>query len=267
MKLSKLKIGSASEGYSSVTELPGDEVTPEQVERLCHRYYWAGRYCRGKDVIEAACGAGQGLGLLAGLARSLRAGDYDERILAMARAHYGQRLTLQAFDAQVLPYPDHSADSIILFEALYYLPDVERFMRECIRVLRQPGTILVATANKDLYDFNPSPYSHRYYGTVELAALFRKYGFQPECFGYCALEKVSWRQRLWRPLKMIAARLGLIPKTTRGKQLLKRLVFGKLTTLPAEIREGMISYQEPAALSLEQPDRQHKVIYCAATLS
>lgn len=266
MKLSKLKIGSVSEGYSSVTELPGDEVTQEQVERLCHRYYWAGRYCRGKDVIEAACGAGQGLGYLAGLARSLRAGDYDERILAMAKTHYGERLTLQAFDAQAMPYPDHSADSIILFEALYYLPDVERFMRECIRVLRRPGIILVATANKDLYDFNPSPYSNRYYGTVELAALFRKYGFQPQCFGYCALEKVSWRQRLWRPLKMIAARLGLIPKTTRSKKWLKRLVFGKLTPLPAEIRQGMAPYVEPTPLPSDRPDTGHKVIYCAANL-
>ncbi len=57
--------------YVDVTELSGDEVSQEQVERLCHRYYWAGGYCRDKDVLEAGCGAGQGLGYIAGLARSV----------------------------------------------------------------------------------------------------------------------------------------------------------------------------------------------------
>ena len=39
--------------YSTVTELAGDEITQEQLERLCHRYYWAGSYCAGKEVLEA----------------------------------------------------------------------------------------------------------------------------------------------------------------------------------------------------------------------
>ena len=29
--------------YVSVTEIAGDEVTQEQVDRLCNRYYWAGQ--------------------------------------------------------------------------------------------------------------------------------------------------------------------------------------------------------------------------------
>lgn len=252
--------------FSAVTELPDDSVAPEQVERICHRYYWAGRYCRGKDVIEAACGAGQGLGYLAGIARSLQAGDYDERILALAKAHYGARLALEAFDAQALPFPDQSADVIILFEAIYYLPDVDRFVRECVRVLRRPGTVLIATANKDLYDFNPSPHSHRYYGVVELSELFARHGLTASCFGYCALDRASARQRLLRPVKMAAAKLGLIPRTADGKKWLKRLVFGRLVPMPPEIREGMTPYEEPALLSREQPDRQHKVIYCLAEL-
>ena len=37
--------------YVSVTEIAGDEVTQEQVDRLCNRYYWAGQYCAGKDVM------------------------------------------------------------------------------------------------------------------------------------------------------------------------------------------------------------------------
>ena len=50
--------------YISVTEIAGDDVTQEQVDRLCNRYYWAASYCQDKDVVEAACGSGQGLGYL-----------------------------------------------------------------------------------------------------------------------------------------------------------------------------------------------------------
>ncbi len=53
--------------YVSVTEIAGDDVTQEQIDRLCNRYYWAGQYCAGKDVVETACGSGQGLGYLAGI--------------------------------------------------------------------------------------------------------------------------------------------------------------------------------------------------------
>ena len=87
--------------YVSVTEIAGDEVTQEQIDRLCNRYYWGGRYCTGKDVVEAACGSGQGLGYLAGIAKSLEAGDYSDEILAIARRHYGERIALGQFDANI----------------------------------------------------------------------------------------------------------------------------------------------------------------------
>ncbi len=151
----------AGTDYAAVTELSGDEVSQEQVERMCHRYYWAGRYCRGKDVLEVACGSGQGLGYLGGIAKSLKAGDYSEDILERARSHYGARVELRQFDAQDMPYPDDSLDVVILFEAIYYILSVEAFINECKRVLRSSGKVLIATANKDLYDFNPSPYSHQ----------------------------------------------------------------------------------------------------------
>jgi len=252
--------------YSTVTEIAGEEITLEQFERLCHRYYWAGTYCAGKDVIEAACGSGPGLGFLLGLAKSLRAGDYDGGILQIARQHYGDRVELRQFDAQDMPFEDHSADVVILFEAIYYLPSAERFVQECRRVLRKGGQVLIATANKDLYDFNPSPFSHTYYGVVELGQLFTGLGFAAECFGYLSVREVSLRQRVLRPVKRLAVSLGLVPKTMGSKKLLKRLVFGRMTTMPAEITEGMIAYRPPKPLALSEPDHEHKVIYCAATL-
>lgn len=250
--------------YLSVTELAGDDVTSEQVERICHRYYWAGKYCIDKDVLEVACGTGQGIGYLAGLARSVKAGDYTAEMLDIARNHYKDRFDFLQFDAQEMPFEDQCFDVVIIFEASYYLPDAERFVAECARVLRPNGVVLLATANKDLFDFNPSPYSHVYHGTEELQQLFAKEGFSTECFGYMPVEALSLKQKILRPVKKFAVEMGLIPKTMAGKKLLKKLVFGGLISMPAEIRPEMYDYKEPEKLDCALPDTRHKVIYCAA---
>lgn len=254
-----------SNDYLSVTELAGDDVSVEQIDRMCQRYYWAGTYCQGKDVLELGCGTGQGAGYLAGLAGGFLAGDYSEKILGIARAHYGERIKFQQLDAQQVPFKDGSFEVVVLFEAIYYLPSAERFVAECRRVLRPGGKVLIATANKDLYDFNPSPHSYTYYGVSELRDLFRRYGFAPSFFGNTPVDGLSWRQRILRPIKKFVANSGLMPKTMAGKKMLKRLVFGSLVPMPAEIVAGMVPYVDPVPIPADRPDRMHKVLYCVAT--
>ncbi len=253
--------------FVEVSELTGDEVSREQIERLCHRYYWAGRQCWGLDVLEAACGSGAGLGYLAGIANSIRAGDYSADILARAQAHYGDRIPVQRFDAQDMPFGDDVFDVVILFEALYFIPSPERFVAECRRVLRPNGKVLIATANKDLYDFNPSPHSTRYFGPCELLDLFSAEAFSVEFWGYLDTASVSMRQHILRPVKKLAVSLNLMPRTMTGKKLLKRLVFGELQRLPAEISDDLQPYVEPSSIPTNRPDHKHKVIYCTATAS
>lgn len=252
--------------YVSVTEIAGDEVSNEQVQRICNRYYWAGGFCQDKEVLEVACGTGQGLGYLAKLARSLKAGDYSEKILKIAQRHFKNRIDLRQFDAQDMPFPDNSFDVVILFEAIYYIPDADKFVSECHRVLRSGGKVLIATANKDLYDFNPSPYTYKYYGTVELNRLFTNQGFSVELFGDTPLDQLSIRQKILRPIKKLASSLHLIPGSMEAKKRLKRIMFGDMVKMPAEIDEGMAEYKPPLPISNRHPDNKHKVIYCAATL-
>jgi SAM-dependent methyltransferase len=252
--------------YSEVTELAGSPISAEQLARLSHRYGWAAQYCAGRDVVEVACGCGAGLGLLGAVSRSLEGGDYSPPILDLARTHYRERVRLIHLDAQSLPYEDATKDVIILFEAIYYLPDAARFVAECRRVLRPGGQVLVATANRDLWDFNPSPLSHRYYGAGELASLFHSEGFDVQLFGYMPVGRVSWRQKALRPLKLLAVRLGIMPKTLKGKRLLKRLVFGRLVLMPAELEPPNEGLEPPVLLPGDRADGIHKVLYCRATL-
>lgn len=252
--------------YLDVSEVAGEPISGEQLERLEHRYLWAAKFCGQRDVAEVACGSGPGLGVLAKVSGSLQAGDFSHAMVRRIQNHYGNRVHVSEFDAQVLPYADRSKDVLIIFEALYYLRDVDAFIRECRRVLRPGGRVLVVTCNKDLYDFNPSPYSHVYLGVVELGSSFGREAFSVECFGHYPITQVSVWQRLLRPVKRFVVASGLMPKTMRGKQLLKRLVFGKPVPMPAEIGESSAPVIEPTPLPAGVPDRSHKVIYCVATL-
>ena len=67
--------------YYDVTEMSGTKVSKEQVERMCKRYYWAKNYCINKDVLEVACGAGQGLGYLQNFSNTIEAVSYTHLTL------------------------------------------------------------------------------------------------------------------------------------------------------------------------------------------
>lgn len=250
--------------FATITELAGDPASREQIQRLYRRYYWAGRYARGRDVLEVACGAGQGLGYLASLARSVSAGDVSDRVLHGTRAHYGARIDLRQFDAHELPFPDASFDVLLLFEAIYYLRNVSRFVEEARRVLRPGGHLLIVSANKDLYDFTPSPFSIAYYGVVELHSLLAASGFETTFLGDTPVAAVSLRQRVLRPVKLAMTRLHLMPTSKRMKAVLKRAVFGPISSLPAEI--GADGDAGPALVPIpaDVPDTKHKVLFCEA---
>ena len=252
--------------YTTVTELPGHRILQEQMERLYQRYYFASRFCGGKGVLEAACGAGVGLGIMAKTARQVVGGDINKTNLTVAQEYYKYRANLDfgLLDAHSLPFADNSFDVVVLYEAIYYLAWPERFIAEAHRILRPGGTIILGTANKDWSDFNPSPFSTRYFSAPELYQLLKQKFPQVEIYGAFPASTNSARGRLVSVIKKTAVRLNLMPKTMRGKELFKRIFFGQLMPLPAEITDGMAGYYEPAPISGDAPDSRHKVLYAVA---
>lgn len=163
-----------------------------------------------------------------------------------------------------MPFPDSSKDVLLLFEAIYYLPDAAKFVAECARVLRPGGHALIVSANKDLWDFHPSPYTHKYYGVRELDELLAAHGFDAEFFGFQDASRSGMRQRILRPVKRAAVASGLMPKTMAGKRWLKRIVFGAEVMMPAELETPLEAIENPVRLSAGTADKRHKIIYCAA---
>jgi SAM-dependent methyltransferase len=253
--------------FISVTERGGEMVSRAQLDRFHQRYIWAGRIGAGKDVLEMACGTGPGLGHLQAVSRRFSAGDIAPAVLEHARQHYRQRIDLYEFDAAHTPFADQSFDVVILFEAIYYVPDPEALLREVRRLLRPGGQFLVATANKDLFDFNPSPFSHRYFNPPELYNLLARHSFDASFFAGSPVPEDGLRQKLMRGLKKVGVGLHLIPSSMNGKRLIKRLVFGKLVPMPVELSIDDANYEEPVPISRDQPDTRHQVLYCIATRS
>ncbi len=250
--------------FTTVTEVTGYKVSRDQIKRMYTRYRFAAGYCHGKDVLEVACGSGQGLGYLALKARKVVGGDIDEKNLKFARDYYQGRpnIELRILDAHKLPFSDSSFDCVILYEAIYYLDDPELFVAEARRVLRDNGVIIICTANKDLADFNPSPYSKRYFGANELASLLKSSGWRNiGIFGDSPVNSNSLKSKVISLVKKTAVALHLVPKTMKGKEFLKRIVFGSLQPLPSEIMDGQSVYQEPSVLPADLPDRKHKVLF------
>lgn len=247
--------------YSTVTEAPGHRVTSEALAMMHTRYAYAANFCPDKDVLEVGCGAGQGLGYLASKGARVVGGDYTEALLRLARRHYGGRIPLVCLDAHMLPFRDRSLDVVILYEAIYYLAQPEKFVGECRRVLRDTGQILTCTINREWPDFNLSPFSTRYFGARELEQLLSRQGFEVELYGAFPVSRESAKDRVVSVLKRAAVRLHLIPKTMKGKEVLKRLFFGKLAPIPPEVTDDMAELYPLVPITGNRAIPEYKVLY------
>ncbi len=223
--------------FSTVTEQPEQGATRLQLAMLSTRYAWAAGHAQDRDVAEIACGAGLGLGWIARLARSVEAGDLNGANCRRAQETYAghANVRIRLMDAVDLPFPDASLDLMLLFEAIYYLPDADRFFQEARRVLRPGGMLLISTANREWSGFNPSPFHTRYFSATELTDALARHGFRAHLRAGFA-ERRGVAASLVGLLRRAAVTVRLIPRTMAGKAFLKRLFYGPLEQIPRELK-------------------------------
>lgn len=221
--------------YSSVTEVAGEMVRRDALEKMVARYSFAASRSVGRDVLEVACGSGQGLGLIHRSASRVVAGDYTFGLIREAAVRYGGRVAFSCFDGQALPYREDTFDLVLCYEAIYYLPDAPRFFAEAARVLRPGGELIIVTVNPSWPGFNPSPHSTRYYRGPELHELLERHGFAAEVHGAFVERGAGPAKRVVELIRRIAVSMHLVPRTMRAKRLLKRVFYGRLIKLPPEL--------------------------------
>ena len=253
--------------YEPLTEIPGGMASREQLQRMYTRYYFAAEYCHDKDILEVACGSGQGLRYIAREARTAVGGDYTLSLLRNARSHGRNTVPLLCLDAHVLPFRNSVFDVVILYEAIYYLKNPEYFLLEAKRILKEGGTVIICLPNKRLSDFHPSPHSISYYTTLELKRLMEPTGFEFSFFGDSPLNHSSLRSRCLASIKKAAVRLNLMPRTLRGREFLKRLFFGRLIAIPNEIEESLCKYNAPIPLLSDAQESLYRVLFAVGKVN
>lgn len=267
-KLSETFTRSSSmvQDYRTVTEVPGNKASRTQLSMLYSRYRYAASFCEGKKVLEVACGSGVGLAYLQRHAARVIGGDVTEELLCQGKKHYGERIPLVRLDAHKLPFSAREFDVVILYEAIYYLRDADGFLAECRRVLRNEGVVLLCTVNREWPEFNPSPFSVRYYTSDELRDLFHRHNFKVDIYQAFPVREESALDSIVALIKRFAVRAHLIPRTMKGKEFLKRIFFGKLVQLPAELEDEMADYAPPTILDTESRLPLHRVLYAVGYL-
>ena len=110
----------------------------------------------------------------------------------------------------------------------------EKFVTEAHRVLRKGGVLLIAIVNKDWSEFNPSPFSTHYFSVPRLGNLPQSNGFKVEFYGAFSTMPKTIKEKVISNIRKIAVTLHLIPKTMKGKELLKKIFYGKLIPFPVK---------------------------------
>lgn len=248
--------------FTNVTELPGQGASKDQLSYMMTRYHLAKQFAKGKDVLEIACGSGTGLGYIAEQAKSMMGGDIDANLVDIAANSYAgdPKVKVQKFDAQDLPYEDKTYDLVILFEAIYYIPDVSKFILEVKRVIRPGGVLIITSVNCQWHGFNKSPFSHKYFTADELLDMFKTESKTELLMGFHDLP--AGNNRLVSFVRQFAVKLGLIPKTMKSKELLKRIFYGNLIPIPKVIYDGLGKIETLVPFNQKKDDvRYYKFLY------
>ena len=149
-----------------------------QVEHK-QRYQWAVDRCKGKRVLDLACGTGYGSAILAQSGAAQVVG-VDISIEAVAsNGKRPPRLALANSDACKLPFNASTFDVVVSFETIEHLASPELLLSEISRVLKPGGLCICSSPNRDFLsssgvkETNPFHISEMSY--AEFNELFEKY--------------------------------------------------------------------------------------------
>jgi len=118
------------------------------------------------DVLDVGSGDGAAAAALAPYCRSLTCIDTNQRLIEAA----GERLArhahvrAQVADAHALPFGDASFDSVLVFHTLTYAEQPARVLKECARVLRPGGRLVVLCLDEHRQSDVTARYGERHPG-------------------------------------------------------------------------------------------------------
>lgn len=101
--------------------------------------------CRPGRLLDIGCGSGQFLQQMQIQGWEVEGVDFDEMATESARTNYGLRV--HTGDLRDIAYPDNSFDAITLNNVIEHLPEPVEVVKECRRILRPGGRLVIVTPN------------------------------------------------------------------------------------------------------------------------
>lgn len=128
----------------------------------------------GAVVLDAGCGEGYGLDLLArGGAHRVIGVDLDPQVVAHATATYaGSVIEVVRAELSTLPLRDDEVDLVVSFQVIEHLHDIPSYLASLRRVTRPGGEVWIATPNRLTFtpegDVPVNPFHVREFAADEL---------------------------------------------------------------------------------------------------
>ena len=123
----------------------------------------------------------------------------------------------------------------------------------------------MSSVNSEWPGFHPSAYSQNYYGSRELGELLTRNDFEPALYAAFPDHSEGIVSAIVQRVRRAAVNLHLIPRTMKGKNLLKRMFYGRLTPIPREITEGMACLEPLSEVTNVQDVTSYKMIYAVGS--
>jgi ubiquinone/menaquinone biosynthesis C-methylase UbiE len=126
-----------------------DDSNNVTYQRCQFAYEFAKPLIEGKKVLDVGCGLAYGTALMAGSASTITGIDYDQSTVDENIKNYGKIVNLDFKRGVIppLPFEDKSFDIITAFQFIEHIEKRKEFLKECIRVLKPGGKMLVTTPN------------------------------------------------------------------------------------------------------------------------
>jgi SAM-dependent methyltransferase len=155
------------------------------------RYIFASQYCRGKTILDAGCGGGDGSKYLSEYAESVIAVDVSAEAVDYATSHYhAPNLEYKIGDVEHLEFDDCSFDVVVSFEVIEHLKQPLVYLQEIVRVLKPAGVFIVSTPNAPQHIDSPDfPFHQQEFTRHELDAMLHG------CFGEVKLFGQGYKER------------------------------------------------------------------------
>jgi trans-aconitate methyltransferase len=100
------------------------------------------------DALDYGCGWGDLTARLAPQFRSMQGVDVDAARVAFARTEYAP-IPFATCDDDGVDLPDASVDVVFSTVVLHFVPDVDRYLAECVRLLRPAGHLVITIPSPD----------------------------------------------------------------------------------------------------------------------